>query len=82
MNPGDIFLTILESEEYDSFVESNRDAIIEATTNLYGFSDVVKQYVVENIADFIGDGSIESFYENVRMFTESAISSYCHELTA
>ena len=71
--------TLLENEGIASYLTENENLIMEASQNLAMFPQVIKNYIAENMQDFIGS-NVNETYANMVVFTESAVSQYMHEL--
>lgn len=72
---------VLEDEGIQSLIDKNSDAIMESSDVLVQFSDIVKEYVMENLEQFVEPGDLASTHENIKIYTESAVSCYANELS-
>ncbi|MEM4385358.1 MAG: hypothetical protein QXD03_02285 [Candidatus Anstonellales archaeon] len=64
---------IMEDEDFKDIMLENEDLIDEGTEVLAGFADVIKDFVVENIADFYDDDP-DVMFENIATYSEIATS--------
>ena len=72
---------LLEDENIQSLISENEDVILPAANVFHEFPAVVKDYIQENLEEFIVPGDISATYENMVTFTTSAASNMLNELT-
>jgi hypothetical protein len=72
---------LFENEAIQTYVDSNEKSILESTQAFHEFPETVKNFVVENLSDFIGD-DVEETYENIKTFAENSAFQYLHELSS
>ncbi len=73
--------TIVESEEFNTFMEANEQVINESAELVESFKEDIKQYILENSEIFV-DPSLDNIVKNIRVFTEAAVAQYVHEVIA
>lgn len=71
--------TLLENEGINEFLTENQGEIFAASEALGTLPQTIKNYIAENMEDFIGE-DVKETYANMVVFTESAVSQYMHEL--
>lgn len=64
---------IMEDEDFRDIMLENEDLIDEGTEVLANFADVIKNFIVENIADFYDDDP-DVMFENIATYSEIATS--------
>jgi len=62
---------ILENESMQSYLEGCEDEILGAAAVYHTFPQDIKNHVLENLEDFIGE-NLEETFENIAIFTETA----------
>ena len=67
--------TLMENEAIQKYVTEQEALIVEASGMLGEFPQVVKDYIIENLSEFVGDTPSET-YENMVQFTESAVNQF------
>jgi len=70
---------VLENEYISNYIDKNERKIYEMTSKFHAFPEIVKQYVVENLDDFVGDDLNET-YENIKSFVSNSVFQYMHSL--
>lgn len=70
---------LLENEGIQAELANNEDKILEASILVGQFPEVIKEYIAENMSEFIGD-TIQETYSNMHVFTESATRNFMQEL--
>jgi predicted house-cleaning noncanonical NTP pyrophosphatase (MazG superfamily) len=69
---------LMENEETKLFVENNQELINEAVAATYDYGKTLKNFVLENIEEFIGQ-NLEETYKNIRLFSEVATMTFVNE---
>ncbi len=72
--------TILENEEVKGIISENGDVIDGATEFILEFKDILKNFVLSNPQEFIGE-NIEQTVKNIGVFTEVATAQYITEIS-
>ena len=62
---------VLEDEGMQTYLQENEAVILEATEEFHQFPQTVKDYVTENLEEFIGTDVNETF-ANIVEFTKNA----------
>ena len=72
---------LLESEEFQSFYESNIDVINECEVLCEDFrTNRVIPFVLKNL-DYFVESDLNTTYKNIRIFTEAAIQHFLVEIS-
>lgn len=72
---------LLEDEGVQNLITENEDVIIPASNVFHEFPQVVKDYIQENLDEFIVPGDLKATYENMVTFSASAAANMLNELT-
>jgi len=72
---------LLEDQDAQDYLNYNEDVIIEATSLLFDFVDVIKEAVMNDPYEFIIPGDREGTMDNISAFTESAIYTLANHLS-
>ena len=70
---------LLEDEGMQSLLQEKEVDIIGGAEAFHQFPQVVKDYVVENLSDFVGS-SVEETHQNITEFTETAAFQYLNDI--
>lgn len=62
-----------ESEEGQTFINENQEAILEATEVFHSTPQEVKDYIGENLEQFLVPGDLKATYENMTSFVENTV---------
>ncbi len=72
--------TFMENEEIKEVLSENEEIIAEADALVSDFKDVIKNFVLSNPTEFIGE-NIDQTVKNIRVFSEVATAQYITEVT-
>ena len=72
---------LLENESIQNIITENEDVILPAANVFHEFPAVVKDYIRENLDEFIVPGDLKATYENMVTFSTSAANNMLNELT-
>lgn len=72
---------LLENEDIQNIITENEDVILPASTVFHEFPAVVKDYIKENLDEFVVPGNLNATYENMVTFATSAANNMLNELT-
>jgi hypothetical protein len=72
--------TLMEHEGIQRLLNENEQQILEASQILGQFPQTVKDYIYENLSDFIGS-DVQETYNNIVTFTEAAVVQHVDGLT-
>ncbi len=64
---------LAESDAGQMYMNNNEDAILEATDYFHSTPEYVKQFIYENLDQFVVPGDLNATYENVFEFTHSTV---------
>lgn len=70
----------VENTEVKAILSENEEIINEADQMVNDFKDVIKNFVLSNPDEFIGE-SIDITVKNIRVFSEVATAQYITEIT-
>lgn len=73
---------LLEDEGIQKYLNENEQEIVQKTEMFNNFPQDVKNYIQENLEEFIVKGDLKQTYQNMVSFTESAVVSFLEDLTA
>lgn len=71
---------LLENEDVKQMANDNSDLLTETTALVSEFPTILKSFVMQNAADFIGE-NIEDTRKNIRVFSEVATSQLLAEVS-
>lgn len=71
--------TLMENSGIQKFLQENEEMILEGSQKLSEFPQTVKDHVYANLNEFVGETPKET-YDNIVIFTESAVSQFMNEL--
>ena len=72
---------LLENESIQNIITENEDVILPAANVFHEFPAVVKDYIRENLEEFVVPGDLKATYENMVTFSTSAANNMLNELT-
>ena len=72
---------LLENEDIQNIITENEDVILPAANVFHEFPAVVKDYISENLDEFVIPGDLKATYENMVTFATSAANNMLNELT-
>ncbi len=72
--------TFMENEEIKEVLSENEEIIAEADALVSDFKHVIKNFVLSNPTEFIGE-NIDQTVKNIRVFSEVATAQYITEIT-
>lgn len=72
---------VLEDEGVQQMIDENATAINESSETLVQFSDVIKDHIMENLDQFVEPGNLSDTHDNIKVFTEAAVSHFANELS-
>ncbi len=75
----DCLNVLLEDEGIQNILESKQEEIIGGAEAFHQFPQIVKDYVSENLSDFIGE-DVASTHQNIVEFTETAAFQYLNDI--
>ena len=78
----EMLTTFLENEGVQTLINDNEKAILESAVLFHSYPQVVKDYIQENLDQFIVPGNLEATYNNMVAFTESTVMSLLEELSS
>lgn len=70
---------LFEDTGMQSFIESKEPEIVGGAEAFHQFPQIVKDYVSENLSDFIGN-TVEETHQNIAEFTETAAFQYLSDI--
>ncbi len=70
---------LLEDEGMQNLLQEKEAEIIGGAEAFHQFPQVVKDYVMENLSDFIGS-TVEETHQNIVEFTETAAFQYLTDI--
>ena len=71
---------IFEDEEIVKFLKENEDLLEEALDITVGFKQILRQFVFENIAEFV-ENDISTTAKNIRIFCSGATRTFIAEMS-
>ena len=71
---------LLEDQNVQDLISESQEEIVAASQIFHEFPSIVKDYISENLDQFIVSGNLEETYENIVLFTETASNTLLHEL--
>lgn len=74
MSDQSLLAAIFEDEDVVNYVNSQEDAILEGAEIFHQTPQQIKDYIAENLDDFVVPGDLEATYENLVNFV-----AYCTE---
>lgn len=72
--------SIFESEEVSSYVDSCSDQIEEAAAIFHETPQQIKDYIAENLEQFVVPGDLETTYVNLVNFVENCVVNNLNDL--
>ncbi len=75
-----IIEAFVENKEIKEVLSENEEIIAEADALVTDFKHVIKNFVISNPTEFIGE-NIDQTVKNVRVFSEVATAQYITEVT-
>ena len=70
---------LVESEDFKTFISEAGDMIDGITTEVYGFSKVLKAFALNHPEEFMGE-TVDDTRKNLRVFAEVATAQYITEV--
>lgn len=77
----ELLQALLENEVSQQYLNENSELILAASEVFAEFPQVIRDYIRENLDDFIEPGDLEATRENMIIFTDSAVSTLLEELS-
>lgn len=65
----------------EQFLNENMDLVLEANNIFKQLPEVIKEHVSANLDDFLVIGDVKSTYNNIKIFTESAVETMLDNLS-
>lgn len=69
-----------ESEAGQGFINENEESILEATAQFHETPQQIKDYIIENLEDFIVPGDVPATYNKMVDFVTNQVVGNLHEL--
>ena len=70
---------LFESEDFQMFISEAEEIISDISTEVYGFSKVLKAFALNHPDEFLGETLIDT-QKNIRVFAEIATAQYITEI--
>lgn len=78
----ELIKVLLEDTTVQQYIESQNDQILKGAQVFSDFPKVIKQYVSENLSQFIEGDNSEMTRENIIVFTEAAVHQFLNDLSS
>lgn len=75
----EILENLLNDETMKQYLESQEESILGGAQAFHEFPQVIKDYVQENLDQFIGK-TVKETYDNIVQFTETAALQYLSDI--
>ena len=72
---------LLEDESVQKIINENESVILEGSNLFHQYPQYVKDYIQENLNEFIVPGDLKATYEKMVSFTESSVINLLEQLT-
>lgn len=71
---------VFEDEDVQNYVDSCEEELIEGTEYFHETPQMIKDYIFENLEDFVVPGDLEQTYLNIIKFVEGCVVDNLHEI--
>jgi len=70
-----LLATLMENEAVQNYISSQENAIAEAADSFSQYPQQIKNYIAENLDEFVVVNDLNATYENIVNFTSSAVET-------
>jgi len=77
----ELLQTLFEDEKVQSYINSQNDQILKGAGLFSEFPKVIKEYVINNLSQFVDTQDTKITHENICIFTEAAVHQFLSDIS-